>query len=152
MAGGKNSGADLGLLVLRLALAGIFIAHGVQKVIGPGVEGFSSTLANLGVPFPYQAAVATIASELGGGLVVGLGLGVVARLGALALAVVMGVAILKVHLHNGFFIPLEVKEAGRVAWGYEYNIALLAMALCVLFAGPGKLGLLSGRGRGGDQG
>jgi putative oxidoreductase len=153
MAGGRTGGTDIGLLFLRLALGGIFLAHGVMKVLpsSPGVSGLADTLAKLGIPYPYPAAVATIASEIGGGAVVILGLGIIARLGALSLAVVMVVAILKVHLQNGFFLPMEAKAPGPIPMGYEYNVALLAMALCILFAGPGKFGLMGGKGGGGGD-
>ncbi len=138
MADGKKTGLDFGLLVLRLALGGIFIAHGVAKVWGPGapgLQGVSDFLGNLGVPYPYPMAVATISAEIGGGLLVVLGL--FARLGALSLAVVMAVAILKVHWKNGFFLPQKMEAAGHIPNGYEYALALGCMALCILFAGAG---------------
>lgn len=140
MAAGKYHGVDIGLFILRIALAGIFIAHGVVKLTTVGVEGFSESLANMGIPYPYYASIATISVEIGGGLLVFLGL--LARLGGLGLAVVMVIAIWKVHWANGFFLKLEAQEPGRLAHGYEFCLALLAMALCILFAGPGQLALL----------
>ena len=155
MASERSTGASLGLLMIRLALGAIFITHGLLKVVGenaPKVQGFADYLANnLNVPFPYPAAIATIASEIGGGIVILLGLGIFARLGALALAVIMGVAIFKVHWPNGFLLPMQAEQAGQINYGYEYNVALLAMALCILFAGPGKIGLLGGGGGGGGH-
>jgi putative oxidoreductase len=160
MSSERSTGTDLGLLAIRLALGVTFVWHGIAKVAGenaPGLEQFAKHLDGLGVPFPYPAAVATVVGEIGGGLVVGLGLGVVARLGALALAVIMLVAIFKVHLPNGFISPFVVVappgvQAGDklpIVTGFEYNIALLAMSLCVLFAGAGRIGLLSGGKKGG---
>ncbi len=138
MSDGKKAGLDFGLLILRLALGGIFIAHGVGKLLAEGgVNGFANTVANLGLPAPLPMAYAAVASELGGGLLVVLGL--LARLGALSLAGVMVVAIVKVHWANGFFMKLTAEKAGYIPNGYEYCLALLAMALCVLFAGPGKI-------------
>jgi putative oxidoreductase len=145
MAGGKNAGQDLGLLVLRLVLGGIFIAHGVQKLTGVGVGGFADFLGTLELPSPYPLAVATISAEIGGGLLVVLG--VFPRIGALALAVVMGVAIWKVHWAKGFFMQIPEKEPGT--FGFEYNLALLGMALCVLLAGAGNIGLFPKKGGGG---
>jgi putative oxidoreductase len=137
MAGGKNTGVDIGLLVLRLALGGIFIAHGVQKLLGPGLEGFSTFVANLGVPYPYPAAVAALSAEIGGGILVVIGL--FSRFGAISLAAVMGIAIWKVHLPNGFWLAGSVEKAGPVPNGIEYCLALLAMALCIVLAGPGGM-------------
>jgi len=150
MAGGKNAGQDLGLLVLRLVLGGIFIAHGVQKLMGPGVGGFSDFLASLQLPSPYPLAVATISAEIGGGLLVVLG--IFPRIGAIALAAVMAVAIWKVHWPNGFFLPGEAAEKGPIKMGFEYNLALLGMALCILLAGAGRIGLFPKKGGGGPPG
>jgi putative oxidoreductase len=135
------SGKDFGLLVLRLALGGIMIAHGVGKLTAPGgVNKFADGLAALGFPGPPQAmAIAVIAGEIGGGALVILGL--MAQLGAGAIALIMVGAIAKVHLNNGFFLKLEATEPGKLAHGYEYCLALLAMALCILFAGPGSMAI-----------
>ncbi len=138
MSDGKNSGLDFGLLVLRLALGGILIAHGVGKLMAEGgVNGFANLVANMGIPAPLPMAYAAVISEIGGGLLVVLGL--LARLGALSIVGVMAVAIVKVHWPNGFFLKITVDKAGYVPNGYEYCLALLAMALCIVFTGPGKL-------------
>jgi putative oxidoreductase len=151
MAGGKKTGVDAGLLVLRLALGGIFIAHGVSKVISPGgVNGFSDFVASLGLPGflpPYPLAVAAITAEIGGGLLVVLGL--FARPAALALAVVMAVAIWKVHSKNGFWLAASAAKEGPIANGMEYCLALLSMALCIFFAGAGGISALPKKGGGG---
>jgi putative oxidoreductase len=154
MAGGKNSGLDAGLLILRLALGGIFIAHGVTKVIGTGgVQGFADFVGSLGLPAavpPYPLAVAAVVAEIGGGLLVVLGL--FARPAALALAVVMAVAIWKVHWANGFWLAKTAAKEGPIANGMEYCVALLSMALCIFFAGPGGVSALPKKGGGGPPG
>jgi putative oxidoreductase len=150
MADGKKTGLDFGLLVLRLALGGIFIAHGVAEIWGPnapGVQGFTDYLASLNVPYPHPMAIATISAAIGGGLLVAFGL--FPRLGALPLAVVMGVAIVKVYWKNGFFLPPKAEGLGPFPFGYEYCLALLAMSLCILFAGPGNIKVPVGKGGGG---
>jgi len=141
MAGGKGlAGSDVGLLLLRLALGAIMIAHGVGKVYpnpADGVAGFSNYVANLGVPYPYPMAWAAVAAEIGGGLLVVVGL--FARIGALSIAGVMFVALFMVHWQNGFFIPQDATHVGRISVGYEYTLALLAMALCLVCTGPGRI-------------
>ena len=54
--------------------------------------------------------------------------GLLAPLAALALSVVMIVAIVKVHLKNGFF---------AASGGYEFNLVLIAVAVALLLAGSG---------------
>lgn len=127
------SATDWALFVLRLALGVIFFAHGAQKVFGwfggQGLAGTVSGFGQMGIPAPlaYLAAF----TELLGGL--GMIFGVLSRLSGLGLAITMVVAALKVHLPNGFFLN------GPGGPGFEYNLALFAMAVAVLLAGPGRL-------------
>lgn len=130
------SAVDWGLFALRLGLGIIFVAHGAQKVFGLfGGQGLAATVesfsTNLGIPAPlgYLAAF----TELFGGLAVLLG--VLSRTAALGLAILMVVAALKVHLPNGFFLS----GPGQSGPGIEYNVALFAMAVAVMLAGPGRL-------------
>lgn len=159
MASGRKFGADFGLLFVRIALAGIFIAHGVKQLIDEqtsqidiqgGVELFSNALANYGVPAPHSAAIATIITEIVGGIIVFLGLGWLGRVAAFALGTTMVGAIVYVHGANGFFLQLQATQPGILRHGFEYNLALLALALCIVFAGPGRIGLLTG-GMGGKK-
>ncbi|MBN1442223.1 MAG: DoxX family protein [Planctomycetes bacterium] len=159
------SGSDAGMLILRLALGGIFVAHGVAKLLpwGEGLETFSKTVGGLGIPGPaYPAAVAIVAAEILGGLMVVLGL--FARVGALALAAVMAGAIYFVHLHSGFFLKVMVTPQDITAWpadaagnkfiphGIEFNVALLAMSLQVVLGGAGKMVLAARSKKGGAKG
>jgi putative oxidoreductase len=54
--------------------------------------------------------------------------GLLTALAALVLSVVMIVAIVKVHLKNGFF---------AASGGYEFNLVLIAVAVALLLAGSG---------------
>ena len=141
MAGGKMAGKDVGLLVLRLALGGILMAHGIQKLAGAGgLKAFMEQAGNIGIPKPEILAPVGVGSAVLGGLLVILGL--FAQFGAAGIAGTMLFTLYYVHLKNGFWIPTEVGQAGKAPWGYEYDLALLAMALCILFAGPGSFRLL----------
>ena len=125
---------DLALLVLRLVLGGVFIAHGAQKLFGwfggPGLQGTAGFFEKLGIrPGSVTALLAGLA-EFGGGLLVLLGL--LTPLGALAVIVVMIVAILRVHLPNGFF---------NTSGGYEFNLTLIGIAVALILAGSGAYGL-----------
>ena len=125
---------DLGLLVLRLVLGAIFVAHGAQKLFGSfgghGLKGTAAFFEQLGIrPARPMALLAGLAEFIGGILVA---VGFLTPLAAVALISVMVVAVLAVHLKNGFFA-----ENG----GYEFNLALAGMALTLLLAGAGALSL-----------
>ena len=135
---GFGSALDsLGLLFLRLPLGVIFIAHGSQKLFGLfGGQGVSATMKafeeHMGIP-PLLTMLAMIA-EFGGGI--GVLTGCLTRISALAIAVVMGVAIYKVHWVHGFFLN-GACQPGR-GHGIEFNIALLGLALALVCSGGGK--------------
>ncbi len=122
-------------LPLRIALGVIFMAHGGQKLFGwlggKGLEGTAAFFVKLGLTPGLLWAVLAGLGEFGGGLLVLLGL--FTRLGALAIAVVMLVAILKVHW-GAFFMPA----------GVEYAASLFAGALVLLIAGGGRFSLDAG--------
>lgn len=122
---------ELAPLAIRLGLGVIFLAHGSQKLFGAfgghGVSGVAVFLQQLHVQPPiFWAWVVTLVEFLGGLAVL---VGFLTRWAALGLAVDMAVAILLVHAKNGFFGP----------GGYEYNLAVIAMCLALIFGGPGKI-------------
>jgi len=122
-------------LIVRLALAVVFLAHGGQKVFGwfggPGLAGTIGMFRTMGVP-PSAAIAAAFVELLGGwALLVGL----LARPAALGIIVVMLVAIAKVHGKHGFFLQ------GKGGPGFEFNFALIAMALSILVGGAGIFSL-----------
>jgi len=132
----SDAGDALALLMLRAPLGIIFVAHGAQKLLGLfGGHGLTATFKafeeKMGIP-PVLTFLAIIA-EFGGGI--GVLLGFLTRLSALGIAAVMTVAIWKVHLVNGFFMNwFMIPGKGH---GIEYNLALLGMALALVFKGGG---------------
>ncbi|QQQ75290.1 DoxX family protein [Saccharothrix sp. 6-C] len=129
---GWTAGADIGLLVLRLALGGAFVAHGLQKVFGlfggPGIDGFTRYLQSAGFREARILAWVTGVTELGGGALLVLGL-----FTPLAAAGVLGVManVVALKYKGGFFAPN----------GVELEVAYAAMAFAALFAGPGRAAL-----------
>jgi putative oxidoreductase len=92
-------------------------------------------LEQLGVkPAKPMAILAGLAEFVGGILVI---LGLLTPLAALILIGVMIVAVLTVHLKNGFF---------NTNGGYEFNLALAGMALTLLIIGAGAYSLDSALG------
>jgi putative oxidoreductase len=127
-----SKSVSFGLLLLRLALGIIFIAHGSQKVLGwfggPGLAGTVSFMGQMGVP-PFMAYLAAFAEFLGG---LGVFVGLLTRLASFGILADMVVAVYLVHWKNGFFMQNK---------GFEYNLALIGMALCLIFTGAGRLSL-----------
>jgi putative oxidoreductase len=128
---------SLALLLLRVPLGVIFIAHGSQKLFGVfGGLGLTGTLkafeVKLGIP-PILTLLAIIA-EFGGGI--GILCGILTRFSAAGIAGVMAVALYQVHWSHGFFLNASC-VAGR-GHGIEYTLALLGMALSLLFSGGGS--------------
>ena len=124
---------DFGLLLLRLAVGLTLAAHGAQKLGwfgGPGIAAIGPMFESLGFhPGRRQALVASLV-EIGGGLLIALGL--LTPLGAALVLSVMIVAALSVHLKNGFFIS---------SGGVEYNLVLGIAGLTLAFTGPGAISL-----------
>lgn len=125
---------EFGLLLIRLVVGGTLAAHGAQKLFGwfggYGIAGTGGWLESMGFrPGKAQAVVSGL-SEFGGGLLLAAGL--FTPLGAAAIAGVMLVAIVSVHLDKGFF---------NGTGGYEFNVVLVAAAIALAFTGPGELSL-----------
>jgi putative oxidoreductase len=116
---------DLALLILRVVLGIIMMYHGWPKLtnLGGTIEGMSG----MGIPAPALAAVYTMVAEFFGGLL--LLLGVFTDIAGLMFAIDMLGAITFVHAKNGF----AVNEGG-----VEWPLALMAMALAIALAGPGR--------------
>lgn len=128
----KSTSHSLSLLVLRVIIGTVFIAHGGQKVFGwwqgPGLAGFVDHLHQTGIPvfLAYLAAF----TEFFGGIAVLIGL--LTRLSSLGLLIVMAVAVFKVHFSNGFFSQNR---------GFEYPLTLLGIALSLLISGAGNFSI-----------
>ena len=115
------------LLVLRVAVGGIFVAHGYQKVFKMGPAQFGGWLKSLAIPFPTLSGYIVSYTELIGGIA--LMLGIFTPLAATLIAATMVVAIVKVNGSKG------------LVGGYEFELMLLAAAIAVALAGPGAISI-----------
>lgn len=122
---------DIALLVLRLVVGIIFVAHGAQKLFGAfGGPGLSAVVEKMG-PLGYPVTI----GEFFGGL--GLIVGFLTRFSAASLIVIMIGAIAMVHGQHGFFLARSPTATLATA-GFEYNLALIGLLAPILIAGPGK--------------
>jgi putative oxidoreductase len=119
---------DTACLVMRLALAVVFIAHGWQKFYVWSIEGTTERFTDMGVPFPDVAAPGVAILELVGGGLIGLGIGTRALAGALGATMVGALAL--VHADNGVFVNDN---------GFELVLMLVAGCLVVVLLGPGSV-------------
>lgn len=127
-----NAGWDT--LALRIPTGIIFAAHGAQKLFGwfggYGLEGTGQWMASIGLAPGYSMALLAGSAEFFGGLALVLGL--LVRPAAAALAFSMLVAILTVHIGKGLFVTNN---------GYEYALAMLAIAVSLVVGGGGRASL-----------
>src|SRR6185369_3862065 len=101
--------SDTGILLLRVVVGAVMAAHGAQKIFGwfggyglKGTGGFFETLGfRPGVAFAAAAGL----SELGGGIL--LALGFFTPFGSAGVLASMLVAMISVHMKNGFFAMTE---------------------------------------------
>jgi putative oxidoreductase len=112
----------LGLLILRVVLGAVMIAHGSRIVFG-GMAAHTKLVTGVGLP-AFLSYVSAGAEFIGGMLLVA---GLLTRIAAIAVCINMMVAVLKVHLHQG------------LVGGYEFPLALSAMAFTSMCFGPGPI-------------
>jgi putative oxidoreductase len=112
-------------LLLRAALAAVFIYHGLDKV-SPD-KGYGTSW-HPDLAMPLQVLIAW--GELLGGVAVALG--ILTRYAAIGLIIIMIGAIVTVHGKHGF---------GMQSGGYEYNFVLILVAGALALSGPGTFSL-----------
>lgn len=128
---------DLTLTVARLMLSLVFLGHGTQKMFGWfGGLGYARTLEvfqdTMGIP-PVLTTMAMVAEVFGG---LGLLFGLLTRLAACGVLVVMIVAPLANGLYVRFFMNWTGRNPGE---GFEYHLLAIALILVVLVHGAGAL-------------
>ena len=120
---------DLGKLLLRLALGGLMLLHGIAKVI-KGPAAINGMVAAAG--FPEQLGYLVYVGELVAPLL--LILGVLTRPAALVIAVNMVIAVLLAHSKQLF--SLNPASGG---WALELQGFFLFTALAIALLGPGSI-------------
>ena len=116
---------DVPPLLIRLVLA--FGFYGPATMKWGNITGIAEWFAGMGIPFPGLNAYLAASTEMAA--VILLPLGLATRLISIPLLFTMVVAIVTVHLGNGF-------EAGNN--GFEIPLYYFIMLTVLLFSGPGK--------------
>jgi putative oxidoreductase len=123
---------------LRLIVGLGFMQHGYAK-LARGADAFIHILAALGVPMPFVLGWATIICELLCGLAIIIGFMVPPS--CVPMIVILLVAILTVHLPNGFssikLLSVDATGAHFGQPGYETDLLYLAAILAIVIGGPG---------------
>lgn len=143
-AAGRRGTQDLGLMLLRVGLGALLIAHGLQKAFGwwggSGFGGFAQTLAEAGYQHARILSYVGVGAELGAGTLLVLGL-FTPLAAAAAVAYLINVLLTAVVLQPAsgyfpFFLPA----------GHEYQVTLIVLAGALVLTGPGRYGFDAGRG------
>jgi putative oxidoreductase len=126
-----TSFSDVGLLMIRLILAAVFMFHGSQKLFGlfdgPGLKATAAAFGKMGFQMPMVSALAAGSAEFFGGLVVLIGVG--ARIAAIPMAFTMFVACFTVH----------AKAFSSQHGGMEFPLTLAVTLVALVLIGPGRL-------------
>jgi putative oxidoreductase len=124
---------NLALLVLRLAVGAVMLAHGLNHIFGGGkIAGTGRWFESLGMrPGPLHAWLASITEVVAGVLLV---VGLLTPFAAAGVVGVMLVAWITNHRGNGFFIF-------RPGEGWEYVMTLTALGVALGALGPGEWSL-----------
>ncbi|WP_255506907.1 DoxX family protein [Mycolicibacterium sp. 018/SC-01/001] len=135
---------DLGLLVLRVAVGVLLVAHGLQNLFGlwggPGLGGFRDYVADAGFRYADILSYVAAGGEVAAGILLVLGLFTpVAAAGALAY-LINAVLAEALAAHN------DARLASFLTDGHEYQVVLVAAVAAIILTGPGRYGLDAGRG------
>ncbi|MCK6212294.1 DoxX family protein [Georgenia sp. EYE_87] len=126
----SGTAKDVLLLVARVALGIVFLAHGLQKMLTWGMPGTAAAFEGMGVPAPGLSAwFSAIVETVGGAALI---LGLLTPLFAALLTINMVGALVIVHLPFGIWVMEN---------GYELVLALAAGAVALIAAGAGRFSL-----------
>lgn len=129
---------DIALLLARIVVGIVLVAHGWQKVAQPGFAATVQGFVKMGVPLPeVSVAYAAVAELIGGILII---VGALTPLAALLVVLDMFGAFVLVHVTHGVFVTDN---------GWELVGSIAATCLALIGAGAGRFSVdeLLGRGR-----
>lgn len=125
--------------LVRIVTGLFLVPHGAQKLFGfagGDINATAAEFAKLGLTPSLPLAYLVGATEFFGGLCIAFG--VFTRPAALAAAVLLAVAVLTVHLPNGYFWTTR---------GFEYPLMWMMLCIACVLRGSGPLSIDAARGR-----
>jgi putative oxidoreductase len=120
---------DYASLLLRLAVGGIMLAHGIKHARGK--EKTSRWFGSIGFKSPTMQWFASTATEIGVGVL--LIVGFLTPLAAAGVIGVMTVAFISVHRTIGFWVTARPDE------GWEYVMLIAVTSAAIAIGGPGEI-------------
>ena len=128
---------DAALLLFRVMLGIIFVAHGWEKLFISGTTATTGQFSAWGVPQPALSVwIAAVAELLGGAFLV---VGLLTTFVAGALALLMLAAVYFVHLDAGFFVSTN---------GLEFPLLIIISLMMIVVFGPGRASIAGDLTRG----
>lgn len=123
-------GINAGLLILRVSVGIVMLAHGYNHLFGGGkIEGTGRWFESLGMkPGKLHAWLATLTELVVGPMLI---IGLLTPLAAAGAVGLLLVALITNHLRNGFFIF-------RPGEGYEYVMTLILVSVAIGALGAGE--------------
>lgn len=141
-AAGRRGTQDLGLMLLRVGLGILLIAHGLRQAFGlwggTGLNGLESALGDAG----YQHAGILVYLAAGGQVAAGVLL-------VLGLFTPVAAAIALAYLINTLLASITAQGNGFAFFlpdGHEFQVTLIVVAVVITLSGPGRYGFDAGRG------
>lgn len=141
---GRRGTQDLGLMMLRVGLGALLVAHGLQKAFGlwggQGLNGFQQSLTDLGYQHANILTFVGVGAQIGAGVLLILGLFTpLAAAAAVAYLINSLLAAVATQPGRGYF-PFFLPN------GHEYLVVLIVLAAALTLTGPGRYGFDAGRG------
>jgi putative oxidoreductase len=125
--------------LVRFVAGAFLMPHGAQKLFGlfgGEISGTAGLFAKIGLEPALPLAYLVGCTEFFGGLLIAIGF--LTRPAALATAFLLGIAVVKVHLSNGFF---------WTKLGFEYPLFWMVVQIAILMRGAGPLSVDRAIGR-----
>jgi len=119
--------SDVALLLARIGLGVVLLAHGWQKFTEYTLDGTAASFEGMGIPLPHLAALFAAVVETAGGLALLAGL-LTPVFALLNVANLLGAFVL-VHIGNGVFVTEN---------GFELVVALMAGLVVLAALGAGR--------------